>query len=50
MIGKNKERWEELCSLAATERDPEKLLMLIIEINNLLEAKRLRLAGETESE
>jgi len=51
MIGKNKERWEELCSQAATEQDPEKLLWLITEINNLLEAKRLRLAGDgSESE
>jgi hypothetical protein len=46
IIGKNKERWEELCSQAATEQDPEKLLGLITEIKSLLEAKRLRLAGE----
>jgi len=46
MIGKNKERWEELCSQAVTEQDPEKLLGLITEINKLREAKRLRLAGE----
>ena len=41
MIGKNKERWEELCSQAVTEQDPQKLLLLITEINNLLEAKSL---------
>jgi hypothetical protein len=50
MIGKNKERWEELCAQAATERDPEKLLELITEINKLLTAKRLRLVAGTESE
>jgi hypothetical protein len=34
------ERWETLCKKAATEQDPEKLLELIKEINNLLEEKR----------
>jgi hypothetical protein len=37
------ERWTELCRLAAVEQDPVKLLQLIREINDLLEAKQKRL-------
>ena len=37
------ERWFELCQLASTEQDPQKLLALITEINNLLQAKENRL-------
>jgi hypothetical protein len=37
------ERWFELCRQAAVEQDPEKLLALIREINDLLEAKEMRL-------
>jgi hypothetical protein len=37
--------WKSLCEQAATEKDPEKLLELIQEINNLLEEKRLRVSG-----
>jgi len=37
------ERWFQLCQLAAIEQDPEKLLLLIKEINELLEAKEKRL-------
>lgn len=33
------ERWMKLCAQAASEQDPEKLLKLIEEINDLLEAK-----------
>jgi hypothetical protein len=36
------ERWQMLCALAADEQDPQKLLALIEEINNLLEEKRSR--------
>jgi hypothetical protein len=50
MRGKDKERWEALCELAAIERDPKKLLDLIQEINRLLEAKRKRLHGELPSD
>ena len=35
----NLERWQQLCALAAAEQDPEKLLALIREINDILEAK-----------
>jgi hypothetical protein len=36
-----KERWQELCELAATEKDSTKLLALVTEINQLLEKKKL---------
>jgi hypothetical protein len=45
MQGQTKERWEELCEQAAVEQDPEKLLELIQEINEILLQKRRRLAG-----
>jgi Asp-tRNA(Asn)/Glu-tRNA(Gln) amidotransferase C subunit len=32
-----KERWRELCKLAARERDPEKLVKLCDEINSILQ-------------
>jgi len=32
-----KERWRELCKLAARERDPEKLVKLYDEINSILQ-------------
>ena len=43
MQGETKERWQELCVQAAVEQDPEKLLRLIQEINDLLAAKHKRL-------
>jgi len=33
------ERWQQLCALAVEERDLDKLLELVMEINRLLEAK-----------
>jgi hypothetical protein len=39
----NRERWMELCELASTEQDPEKLQALVQEINRLLDAKQERL-------
>lgn len=47
--GKNKERWMELCEKAANEQDPEKLMVLVKEINDLLEAKESRLRGESQT-
>ena len=38
-----KERWMQLCAQAAVEQDPQKLLLLVTEINALLEAKERRL-------
>ena len=40
---KNPEKWFELCSQAAVEQDPDKLLVLVQEINRLLEEKENRL-------
>jgi hypothetical protein len=40
MQGAPDERWEMLCELAANEQDPQKLLALVQEINDLLEKKR----------
>lgn len=45
----NEERWKQLCELAAKEQDPQKLIELTREINNLLLFKQKRLRGE-ESE
>jgi hypothetical protein len=41
--GEAGERWLELCQQAAVEQDASKLLKLISEINQLLEAKEERL-------
>jgi hypothetical protein len=38
-----KERWLELCEQAAVEQDPQKLMALVKEICELLEAKERRL-------
>jgi hypothetical protein len=42
----NEERWKQLCELAAKEQDPQKLIELTREINNLLLFKQKRLKGE----
>jgi hypothetical protein len=39
MVSDNKERWMELCELAAQEKDPTKLMALIGEVERLLETK-----------
>jgi hypothetical protein len=39
-----RERWRELCELAANEQDGEKLLELTAEIDRLLAEKQDRLA------
>jgi hypothetical protein len=36
-------RWRGLCDQASKEQDPKKLIALIKEINDILEAKRHRL-------
>jgi len=43
MQGANKERWWMLCEQAANERDPERLLEIVKEINDLLDEKQDRL-------
>lgn len=44
MQGEQKERWMQLCALAAIEQEPAKLIALVKEINRLLEQKERRLA------
>jgi hypothetical protein len=39
----NNERWKLLCEMAQTEQDPQKLLELTREINDLLLGKQRRL-------
>jgi len=39
MEAKGGERWKELCAQAAVEKDPERLINLVNEINELLQAK-----------
>ena len=40
MQGTNKERWWILCEQAANEQDPERLMALVKEINDLLGKKQ----------
>ena len=46
----NIERWKELCSLASKEQDPDKLLVLVREINRLLEEQEARLRRHPSAE
>ncbi len=43
MNDRTKERWFQLCQLAAVEQDRKKLMALIREISSLLEAKEAKL-------
>ena len=43
MHGDKKERWMELCAQAAVEQDPEKLHLLVEEVDRLLQEKEDRL-------
>ena len=47
MKGELRERWQKLCEQAAEEQDPQRLMELIEEINQLLETKEERLLRET---
>ena len=49
MRGEKRERWEQLCKLAADEQDPDRLMKLIEEINRLLEEKEDRLKQRRSS-
>ena len=49
MKGK-RELWLELCAQAADEQDPEKLMQLVEQINQLLEEKEARLLGTKSNE
>ncbi len=48
MKGEKKEIWMHLCEQAAVEQDPDKLMDLIKQINQLLEEKERRLKGESK--
>src|ERR1700741_4936058 len=37
------ERWKDLCSQASAEQDPDKLIALVQEVNNILEEKERQL-------
>jgi len=50
VIGNTKERWRELCEQASVEQDPDKLLELVREINQLLDEKRTRLADKAKKQ
>jgi hypothetical protein len=43
MMQDKTERWKELCAQAAVEQDPQKLLELTRQINDLLLGKQRRL-------
>jgi hypothetical protein len=45
--GGKKEIWMHLCEQAAVEQDPDKLMDLIKQINQLLEEKERRLKNES---
>jgi hypothetical protein len=39
VIPKQEEKWKNLCALASVEKDPQRLMDLVVEINRLLEEK-----------
>jgi len=50
MAAKGQDAWQDLCRAASTERDPEKLLHLVSQINSLLlkdEKKPAASAGDS---
>jgi hypothetical protein len=49
MQSKIRERWQDLCELAANEQDPFKMLELVEEINRLLPTFRARAVERTKS-
>jgi hypothetical protein len=49
MIGKEKERWRELCEQAANEYDTQKLHELVVEISRLLEERERQLLQQSIS-
>ena len=50
MKGERGERWHQLCGQAAEEQDPDRLMELIREINELPEVKEERLKRERRAE
>ncbi len=49
MQGPTRERWHQLCEQAAVEQDPDRLMQLIQEINQLLEEKEARLKSRVST-
>lgn len=49
MQGERRETWERLCQMAADEKDPDRLMELIEQINQLLEEKEKRLQQQRQS-
>ena len=45
MQGTAKKEWTQLCEQAAVEQDPEKMMLLVSEINRMLDEKEERLKG-----
>jgi hypothetical protein len=45
----DREKWMELCARAADEQDPQKMALLILEINYILEAKERQLLKVAQS-
>jgi hypothetical protein len=50
MQGETRQTWQKLCEQAAIEQDPERLMALIEEINQLLLAKEKRLQQQRATE
>ena len=46
MQGTAKKEWTQLCEQAAVEQDPEKMMLLVSEINRMLDEKEERLKGQ----
>jgi hypothetical protein len=46
MQGKTEARWRELCAQAAAEQDPDRLLELVRQIDEILGKKEQRLQPE----
>lgn len=49
MDQEKKDRWIQLCELASNEKDPERLLQLVVEINRLLDEKDQSLTMQREN-
>jgi hypothetical protein len=50
MQGPTKPRWQILCERAANEQDPDELLKLVKEINDLLSARQKRLSDDRDKQ
>jgi hypothetical protein len=49
MQGQTEQTWRKLCERAVIEKDPDKLLQLVKEINRLLNEKEARLQSAQTS-